>query len=389
MLGRRGFGKSILGGAAGIAMAAATPLPSTSQAAEPQKPKTRKPLKVRLGGEYRIGDGGTISKQNLDYQGRWGITYLTTSVENGPRASPGVADPPPGAPKAGRMVPSQPWNLDALKHMQDVCQQNGKVLEGIRMDSAYMIMKPGPERDRYLDLICDNVRKAGQAGITVISKHWSVNFLRRNTTTPGRGNSSYTGFTLEKDWKNLPPTGVDPVSSDEYWERIDTFLKHVIPVARESKVKMAVHPYDPGGLPLGYLGVDNWDAVDFVKAMLRYEKTFDDPHNAFQYDTGVAAESMDGPDLQFDLLRGLVTRGKVAQIHFRNIRGHLNDFVEVYHDEGDVNLFAIIKLLRDLDWEGSLLPDHSPVHPDDPQQTQGFAFANGYIAGLLKAAQDA
>ena len=385
MLNRRGFGKTI---AASVATSMAALSTGVIAPAEAAAPKPRKILKVRLGGEYRFGDGGTISKQNLEYQGRWGIKYLTTSVENGPRASPGVADPPPGAPKAGRMVPSQPWNLDALKHMQDVCQQNGKVLEGIRMDSAYMIMKPGPERDRYLDLICDNVRKAGQAGITVISKHWSVNFLRRNTSPAGRGGSTYTGFKLEDNWKDLPVT-VERVSSDDYWERIDTFLKKVIPVARESKVKMAVHPYDPGGLPLGYMGVDNWDAVDFVKAMLRYEKTFDDPHNAFQYDTGVAAESMNGPDLQLDLLRGLVQRGKVAQIHFRNIRGHLNDFVEVYHDEGDVNLFAIIKLLRDLDWEGSLLPDHSPVHPDDPQQLQGFAFANGYITGLLKAAQDA
>src|SRR5262245_53226003 len=62
--------------------------------------------------------------------------------------------------------------------------------------------------------------------------------------------------------------------------------------------------------------------------------------------------------------------------------------VEVYHDEGDVNLFNVIRLLRDMDWEGSLLADHSPSYPSDPGSSMGFAFANGYIQGLLREARE-
>ena len=68
--------------------------------------------------------------------------------------------------------------------------------------------------------------------------------------------------------------------------------------------------------------------------------------------------------------------------------GGKNDFVEVYHDEGDVNLFNVIRLLRDMDWEGCLLADHSPNHSSDPGSNMGFAFANGYIQGLLRAARE-
>ena len=398
---RRGFGRTLLAGVAAAGAAQAAEAASSGAGAlNGLFPglKVRRNNKVRLGGEFRLGEG-TTSPENIQYQQRWGIQYITTSLE-GPRASPealpvaaaaAAAARTNGGAKgglAGRMTPSEPWNLDGLKHIRDVLAENGLVFEAIRADSAYMPMKPGPERARYLDVICDNVRKAGEAGVKVISQHWSINPLRRNISVPGRGGSSYTGFKLEADWKSMAPTGADPVSSDEYWERIDTFLKTVIPVCRQAGVKMATHPYDPGGLPLGYLGVDNYDAVDFAKSLLRYEKTFDDVHNGFQYDTGIGQESLPEGQSQLPLLHGLLSRGKIHQIHFRNVRGHLDDFIEVYHDEGDVNLFNIIRLLRDMGWEGSLLPDHSPNHPDDPGSLMGFAFANGYIKGLLQAADE-
>jgi mannonate dehydratase len=154
------------------------------------------------------------------------------------------------------------------------------------------------------------------------------------------------------------------------------------------KVKLACHPYDPGGLPLGYQGVDNWDAGDYVAALKKYELLFDDAYNGFTYDTGVAGESLDDPNAQLDILRYLSERGKIAQVHFRNIRGRRNDFAEVYHDEGDINLLNCMRVLRDTGWTGTLLPDHSPEHPDDPGELQGFAFAYGYIEGLLKTTRD-
>src|SRR4029078_9963290 len=58
--------------------------------------------------------------------------------------------------------------------------------------------------------------------------------------------------------------------------------------------------------------------------------------------------------------------------------------VEVYHDEGDGNLLNVIRLRRDMNWEGSPLADHSPSHGSDPNSSIDLHFANGYILGLLR-----
>lgn len=99
---------------------------------------------------------------------------------------------------------------------------------------------------------------------------------------------------------------------------------------------------------------------------------------------------MDDSNAQLALLRHLAERGKIAQVHFRNIRGHRDDFIETYIDEGDVNMLDIVRVLRDTDWEGSLMPDHVPNShdPDDPHKLQSFASALGYIEGMLRAARD-
>ena len=44
------------------------------------------------------------------------------------------------------------------------------------------------------------------------------------------------------------------MSYNDYWERIEIFLKRVLPVCKEYNVNMANHPYDPPDLPLSYEG---------------------------------------------------------------------------------------------------------------------------------------
>ncbi|MBR1175239.1 mannonate dehydratase [Bradyrhizobium sp. KB893862 SZCCT0404] len=397
---RRDFTKGLLAGAAGAAVAG----PAIAEADKntgtiPQLP-VRVNEKIRLGGQRNFDSGPMISPQNMRWHQRWGIRYLDVSLENR-RVAPDVFgnEVPNEAATArakalgtgmggARLQPTTPWSLEGMMRIRDTLNQNDLVWESIRMDSAYIAMAPGAERDRYLDLICENVRTAGRAGIKIISYHWNLTPIRRNRKVPGRGGSEYDAFKLEDNWRDLPLTPAGRVTSDDYWERLHTWASRVVPAAIENGVNLACHPYDPGGLPLGYLGVDSFDAGDYAAALLKYEKLYESPNNGFQYDTGVSRESMPGGEDQLALLYGLLQRKKVHQIHFRNVRGSQNDFVEVYHDEGDINLLNIIRLLRDTGWEGSLLADHSPRNPDDPSYVMGFAFANGYILGLLRAAHE-
>jgi mannonate dehydratase len=87
-----------------------------------------------------------------------------------------------------------------------------------------------------------------------------------------------------------------------------------------------------------------------------------------------------------DLVRYLLQRGKVKQVHMRNIKGGLNDFQEVYPDEGVIDFFKIMRIFRDEGYEGAFLPDHMPQHAGDPGKLQAYAFGYGYINALINAA---
>ena len=396
---RRSFGRNLVGAAAGAGTAGLIAAGSGARAADhkggpardleyrvfPDLP-VRRNDKIRSGGDYHVTAGKMVTDPvSLNYFRRFNARYLTVMAHNTASREQLAEFPHFG----GFLNADGPWDLDQLKRMQDDCRNADMVLEAVRMDSAYIVMKEGPSRDRYLDIIRENIRRAGQAGATLVTMHWTMIPIHRNFNAPGRGGSTYNGFKLEPNWKDLPVYGPSGrVSLDDYWGRIEYFLKGVLPVCHEAKVKLGVHPYDPGGMPLGYRGVDNWDAVDFAAALKKYAMLVDDPYNCFTYECGVAGESLPDPSTEINVMRWLAERGKIAQVHFRNIRGHQGNFIEVYEDEGDCPMFNCLKVLRDTGWEGTLLPDHNPPHPDDPGKLQAYAFSYGYIEGLLRAAKE-
>jgi len=69
----------------------------------------------------------------------------------------------------------------------------------------------------------------------------------------------------------------------------------------------------------------------------------------------------------------------------RNIRGGLHDFAEVFPDEGEMNFFKVMRILRDVQFAGSIMPDHMPRHLADPRSLQSYAFGYGYIGALIQA----
>ena len=382
---RRDFGKTLL-----AAAGAGLPGSLGAEAAHVASRTPRKNLKMHVSGDYHVVDGPEfISKENLNYNLRYGVTHinpdpvLIASASGPPKvAAKGWGDfIAPEGPQAGA------FDLDALKRMRDFCDSMGVTIEGFRMDSGYIVMKPGPDRERKLDQVCENIRKARAIGVGLISQHWTAMPIRRNGSEPGRGDSVYPTFKLEANWKELPETPYGKLSFDEYWERIEVFLKRVIPVCKEYNVNMADHPYDPPGLPWGYEGVDNFDSPSIFDAYKRYATIVDDPHNGFQMDVGVLAEGSTDANKQIPpLVQWLADRGRIHQIHMRAIHGGLNNFAEVYPDDGVLDLFPIIRILRDSGFQGGILPDHVPASPGDPGKLQGYAFAYGYIKALIQAA---
>ena len=96
------------------------------------------------------------------------------------------------------------------------------------------------------------------------------------------------------------------------------------------------------------------------------------------------------------IVRWLGQQRKIFNVHFRNIAGGLHSFREVWPDEGDVDMFALVGCLQEVDYEWMLMPDHLPTHDDDPiipgswyHRGQAWAYAFGYINCLIQAARKA
>ena len=363
MLNRRDLGKKI-----GVSMAVAGTVgisPFSARAAR----IPRKNTKMHVCGDYHGVVGGKkadmVTKANLEYNLRHGIRHLTLRKRSWHGA----------------------WDLDEMKRWKDSCDKYGIMLEAIRMEDDYIRMKKGLDRDRMIETIQENIRKAASVGIQVITYHWRMIPIRRNRKKTGRGGVTYLGFKLEKDWQDLRVGKAGKVDSDEYWQRLDYFLQNIIPVARQYKVKMACHPYDPPGLPFGYQGVENWDSPSVFDAIKRYESLFESPYNGFQICLGTLAEGLKNPGKEvLPIVEYLAKRGKIHDIHMRNIQGGLNDFYEVFPDEGEMDFLEIIRILRDYQYPGAITPDHMPAHPDDPDKLQAYAFGFGYIKALIHAA---
>jgi len=169
-----------------------------------------------------------------------------------------------------------------------------------------------------------------------------------------------------------------------FWERITYFLDRVIPVANEYKIRMACHPQDPGVPPEGYQGVDRvLGTVDGLKKFIAIQES---EYHGLNFCQGTVSEMLADPGTEiYDVIRYFGTRKKIFNVHFRNIRGHRNDFVEVYPDEGDVDFVKAIRVYREVGYPYLLMPDHVPVAPNDPEGLQSFAFCYGYIRGLIQS----
>jgi mannonate dehydratase len=51
---------------------------------------------------------------------------------------------------------------------------------------------------------------------------------------------------------------------------------------------------------------------------------------------------------------------KIFKIHFRNVSAPLPHFVETFMDDGYYDMYKIMKALREVEFDGIVIPDHIP-----------------------------
>ena len=319
-----------------------------------------------------------------------------TSVEHLEfKARPGVFNIDGGAPK---MIEGVGWDLADSLAKKEACQKYGISLDAyhLPLDSSGIDKSPmpnimlgkSPERDREIAILQNCIRVAGKTGVGIVSYNTTILPVLRSGSVldPTRGNASYKVWNYEDALKKKDPkTKAGDVSVDQIFERITYLLDRLLPVAEEYNVKLANHIADPP-VPAGYRGVTRWDSPDVFEGIKRFAKLYESKCHGFLLCLGSVASGLKDPAKEIiPIIKWVGERNQIFSIHLRNIRGGWNDFREVYPDNGDLDFLAIIKTLRDVGYAGMLCPDHVPHHPDPDSANQAFAFAYGYIKGLLHA----
>src|SRR3989449_3272059 len=287
------------------------------------------------------------------------------------------------------------WSVEGLSRLRERVESFGLTLDVVPlpMSSNYIVkaelpnimLGKSPDRDREIDDVCQMVRNTARAGIPTLKYNLTFLGVVRTESTRGRGGAEYSTFIYDKAKQEPSLTEAGPVNADVYWERITYFLERVVPVAEEHKVRLACHPQDPG-MPRGrgFRGVET--VLGSVDGLKRFVSIKQSAYHGLNFCQGTVAEMLQDPGREiFDVIRYFGSRGKIFNVHFRNIRGGFLNFQETFIDDGDDDMLKAMRVYKEVGFDGMMMPDHVPKVAGDTNSYQGFAFAFGYIKALIAA----
>lgn len=291
---------------------------------------------------------------------------------------------PPGDPHG--------WTRDDLLRLKERIERHGLVHAMVQLPLASRpieeswspdILLAGPDRDRQIESICNLIRLLAEVGIPAAKYNLNLIGIPRTALERGRGGSRNEAFRWALADPDAPPGLAGLLDADTNWERIDYFLARVVPVAEEYRIRLACHPHDPF-TPPGWRGVTR--VLGTVEGLQRFVQLHESPFHGLNFCQGTVAEMLEDPRREIaDVIRWFAERKKIFNVHFRNIRGRRLDFMETFPDEGDMDMVATLRIYKEYGYEHMVMPDHVPHVTAADERQVAFAFAFGYIRGLLQA----
>lgn len=282
-------------------------------------------------------------------------------------------------------APEPPWGYGPLALLKQEVEDAGLRLSVIEDNPPMDRLRLGlPGREDELETVLELVRNMGRLGIAVLCYNWMavVPWSRTSSSVPARGGATATGFDLSV-WRDGPAAPEAPVEEERLWESLAWFLERAVPVAEEAGVRLALHPDDPPLSPLRGIG-------RIVRSLDAYDRVFElQPSRANGMTLCQGNVALMTDDLPA-AIRRFGADGRVHFVHFRDVRGTPERFVETFVDEGPTDMAACIRAYVEAGVDAPLRTDHSPALADDDWVVPGYPtlgrlHAVGYVQGLLAA----
>ena len=254
-------------------------------------------------------------------------------------------------------------------------------------------IKLGCDDGREMNLLKMLIRQMSELDIRLLCYNFmsGTDWVRTRLDAPERGCAKVTAFDLSEADAAVR-LGYRPADnrSDELarkltpaglWDQLERLLNGLLPVAEECGVTLTMHPDDP---PLPEL-LGKPRIMHAVEAFERLVRLAPSPANAICFCQGTfAAMNVDIPAT----IRRLGPH--IKYVHFRDVRGSRESFVETFHDNGPTDMAAAMRAYREIGFDGPMRPDHVPQLVGEEDGEPGYTmlgrlFAYGYMRGLMHA----
>lgn len=298
----------------------------------------------------------------------------------------------------GRVIENDPiWQAGNLLRLQKMAAEHELTIYAIENFSPadwYDVLLDGPRREEQMARLRTIIRNTGKAGIRAFGYNFSLagvwGHQKRRAARGGAVSTCFDASAIAVDspipkgdiW-NMTYAGGDgsflnPIFSQELWDRFQRFLLEILPVAEESGVELALHPDDPPyeglrGMPRLVYTADQYQRV------LGIDKS---PSNKLEFCMG-SIQEMERSDI-FSALRQYAGQQSISYIHFRNVKGKVPRYDEVFVDEGDIDMLKALAVLDECGYSGLLVPDHTPEPTCPGSWYAGMAFALGYMRAAMQ-----
>ena len=247
-----------------------------------------------------------------------------------------------------------------------------------------------PGRDEKIAEFKQFIRNIGEAGVMYNTYAHMGNGIWSSGRAEGRGGmdarmldiNDAVGRWADETYEGELTHG-RRYTEEELWDNYAYMIRQIAPVAEEAGVRIGIHPDDPpvyalGGIPRCMFG----NFAGYKRAM----EIADSPNIGVCLCVGCWLEGgVEGMgNTPVDAIKHFAAQGQLFKVHFRNVSNPMPEpWTETLIDNGYQDMYEVMKALREVKFDGCIIPDHIPNMLGGHRV--GVAYSIAYMRALVQA----